>query len=69
MTSNCDCNRSISSPHFVVREVLFNFVVVAVIMAGTPVGFPVPQIPEGLDEREVLDSFTLDYIDDCTVMG
>ena len=38
-------------------------------MAGPPVGFPVPQMQEGLDEREALDCFTLDYIDYCTVMG
>ena len=38
-------------------------------MANAPVGFPVPQIQEGLDEREALDCFILDYIDYCTVMG
>ena len=38
-------------------------------MAGTPVGFPVPQMQEGLDDREALDCFILDYIDYCTVMG
>ena len=38
-------------------------------MAGGPVGFPVPQMQEGLDEREPLDCFILDYIDYCTVMG
>ena len=43
--------------------------VVAVIMANTLVGFPVPQMQEGLDEREALDCFILDYIDYCTVMG
>ena len=69
MTSNCDCNRSISSRHFVVKLVLSNFVVFAVIMAGTPVGFPVLQMQEGLDDREALDCFILDYIDYCTVMG
>ena len=41
----------------------------AVIMANAPVGFPVPQMQEGLDEREALDCFILDYIDYCTVMG
>ena len=39
------------------------------IMAGAPVGFPVPQLQEGLDEREALDCFVLDYVDYCTVMG
>ena len=43
--------------------VLSTFVVFAVIMAGTPVGFPVPQMHEGLDDREALDCFILDYID------
>ena len=43
--------------------------VFAVIMANAPVGFPVPQMQEGLDEREALDCFILDYIDYCTVMG
>ena len=38
-------------------------------MAGAPVGFPVPQMQEGLDEWEALDSFILDYIDYCTAMG
>ena len=38
-------------------------------MAGTPLGFPVPQMQEGLDDREALDCFILDYIDYCTVMG
>ena len=38
-------------------------------MASPPVGFPVPQMQEGLDEREALDCFILDYIDYCTVMG
>ena len=38
-------------------------------MANAPVGFPVPQMQEGLDEREALDCFVLDYIDYCTVMG
>ena len=38
-------------------------------MAGTPVGFPVPQVQEGLDDREALDCFILDYIDYCMVMG
>ena len=37
-------------------------------MANVPVGFPVPQMQEGLDEREALDYFILDYIDYCTVM-
>ena len=41
----------------------------AVIMANAPVGFPVPQMQERLDEREALDCFILDYIDYCTVMG
>ena len=68
MTSNCDCNRSISSHHFVVKLALSNFVVFAVIMAGTPLGFPVPQMQEGFDDREALDYFILDYIDYCTVM-
>ena len=39
------------------------------IMAGVPVGFPVPQMQEGLHEREALDCFILVYIDYCTVMG
>ena len=69
MTSNCDCNRSISSRHFVFKWVLSTFVVFVVIMAGTPVGFPVPQMQEGLDDREALDCFILDYIYYCTVMG
>ena len=38
-------------------------------MASPPVGFPVPQMQEGLDERESLDCYSLDYIDYCTVMG
>ncbi|XP_068717040.1 uncharacterized protein [Montipora capricornis] len=38
-------------------------------MANAPVGFPVPQMQEGLDKREALDCFILDYIDCCTVMG
>ena len=38
-------------------------------MANAPVGFHVPQMQEGLDEREALDCFILDYIDYCTVMG
>ena len=38
-------------------------------MANAPVGFPVSQMQEGLDEREALDCFILDYIDYCTVMG
>ena len=38
-------------------------------MANAPVGFPLPQMQEGLDEREALDCFILDYIDYCTVMG
>ena len=42
--------------------------VFAVIMANTPVGFPLPQMQEGLDEWEALDCFILDYIDYCTVM-
>ena len=37
-------------------------------MANATVGFPVPQMQEGLDEREALDCFILDYIDYCTVM-
>ena len=41
----------------------------AVIMTNAPVGFPVPQMQEGLDEREALDCFILDYIGYCTVMG
>ena len=41
----------------------------AVIMATAPVGFPVPQMQEGLDEREALDCFILGYIDYCKVMG
>ena len=58
MISNCDCNRLTSSRHFVVKLVLSNFVVFAVIMVGTPVGFPVPQMQEGLDDREALDCIT-----------
>ena len=38
-------------------------------MASLPVGFPFPQMQEGLDEREALDCYILDYIDYCTVMG
>ena len=38
-------------------------------MAKAPVGFPVPQMQEGLDERGALDRFILDYIDSCTVKG
>ena len=38
-------------------------------MANAPVGFPVPQMQEGLDEWEALDCFILDYIDYCTVIG
>ena len=38
-------------------------------MANAPVGFPVPRMQEGLDEREALDCFILDYIDYCAVMG
>ena len=37
-------------------------------MVGTPVGFSVPQMQEGLDDREALDCFILDYIDYCVVM-
>ena len=40
----------------------------AVIMTKAPVGFPVPQMQEGLDEREAIDCFILDYIDYCMVM-
>ena len=47
----------------------YKLFVFAVIMATAPVGFPVPQMQEGLDEREALDCFILDYIDYCTVMG
>lgn len=47
----------------------YKLFVFAVIMANAPVGFPVPQMQEGLDEREALDCFILDYIDYCTVMG
>ena len=47
----------------------YKLFVFAVIMATTPVGFHVPQMQEGLDEREALDCFILDYIDYCTVMG
>ena len=43
--------------------------VFAVIMANAPVGFPLHQMQEGLDQREHLDCFILDYIDYCTVMG
>ena len=32
-------------------------------------GFSVPQMQKGLDQREALDCFILDYIDHCTVMG
>ena len=42
--------------------------VVAVIMANAPVGSPVPQKQEGLDEREALDCFILEYVDYCMVM-
>ena len=37
-------------------------------MASAPFGFPVPQMQEGLNEREALDSFILDYIDYCTMI-
>ena len=47
----------------------YELFVFAVIMANALVGFPVPQMQEGLDEREALDCFVLDYIDYCTVMG
>ena len=47
----------------------YKLFVFAVIMVNVPVGFPVPQMQEGLDEREALDCFILDYIDYCTVMG
>ena len=33
----------------------YKLFVFAVIMANAPVGFPVPQMQEGLDEREALD--------------
>ena len=36
-------------------------VIQCVIMANAPVGFPVPQMQEGLDEREALDCFILDF--------
>ena len=55
MTSNSDCNRPISSHYFVVKLVLSNFVVFAVLMAGTPVGFPFPQMEEGLNDQEALE--------------
>ena len=38
-------------------------------MASPSVGFPVPQMQQGLNEQEALDCFILDYIDYCTVMG
>jgi len=38
-------------------------------MAATSVGVLVPQMQEGLDDREALDCFILDYIDYCTVIG
>ena len=47
----------------------YKLFVFAVIMANVPVGFPVPQMQEGLGEREALDCFILDYIDYCTVIG
>ena len=47
----------------------YKLFVFAVIMATVPVGFPVPQMQEGLDEQEALDCFILDYINYCTVMG
>ena len=68
MTSNCDCIRSISSRRFVVKLVLSNFVVFAVVLA-THRWFSSSQMQEGLDDREALDLFILDYIDYCTVMG
>ena len=34
-----------------------------------PAGFPVPQMQEGVDEREALDCFVMDYLDYCEVMG
>ena len=69
MTSNCDCNRSISSRHFVGKLALSNFVVFSVIMTGTPVGLPVPQMQKGINDLEALDCSVLDYSDHCTVMG
>ena len=71
MTSNCARGfRSIHSRHFVVKLVTSNLQVFGtVIMTCKPVGFPVPSMPEGVDEREVLECFILDYIDYCTVMG
>ena len=47
----------------------YKLFVFAFIKANAPVSFPVPQMQEGLDEREALDCFILDYIDYCTVMG
>ena len=38
-------------------------------MPNAPVGFSVPQLQEGIDEREALDCFILEYIDYCTGMG
>ena len=47
----------------------YKLFVFAVIIANVPVGFSLPQMQEGLDEREALDCFILDYIDYCSVMG
>ena len=37
--------------------------------SGSTAGFPVPQMQEGVDEREALDCFVMDYLDYCPVMG
>ena len=39
------------------------------IASGSTVGFPVPQMQEGVDEREALDCFVMYYLDYCAVMG
>ncbi len=38
-------------------------------MAAASAGFHVPQLQEGLDEREALDCFILDYVGYDTVIG
>ena len=71
LRTNCGNCRPNRSRHFrmLSSRCPYKLFVFAVIMANVPVGFPVPQMQEGLDEREALDYFILDYIDYCTVMG
>ena len=62
--TNCRSCRLNRSRHFRMLSSWcpYKLFVFAVIMASAPVGFPVPQVQEGLDEREALDSIILDYI-------